>query len=364
MIKQFLALAFIVFSASCSAPRVNPSAPVPLSPTSVAIATLAPATNMPATSTKTATATLTRTPTAIPTATPTRLPTATFTPTLTRTPTNTPLPRGNVTKIDTTFRSALLNENRRIIIYLPPGYNDAPQRRYPVLYLLHGYGGCDDKITEWESWGLKTQDEAMTTSGKIQPLIIVQPDGFMEDCTPSYFFNHQPGMTDGKPWGDYIWGEVVSYIDKTYRTLARRDSRAIGGFSNGGQGALSLAFMHPEVYAIVGAHSPSFRGADGSIPVINDWNWYNQWDPIWLAQNTDKPHQLKIWIDVGAQDDKVRDCGVESNRCVEAFHELLVAKNIAHVWHDDWAGRHDGPTYWGPHIPDYLTWYSEQLLGQ
>jgi len=308
----------------------------------------------------------TRTPTAPPISIPvaSASPIATRTRTPTRLPTNTPLPKGKVTKIDSKVRSTLLDMDRRLIIYLPPGYNDTPQRRYPVLYLLHGYGGCNDKLPEWEVWGLKDQLEALTLNGTIQPMMVVLPDGFMPDCQPSYFFNHQPGVTDGKPWADYIWGEVVSYIDKTYRTLARRESRAIGGYSLGGQGALSLAFLHPKVYLAVGAHSPSFRGADGSIPFINDWNWYNQYDPIWLAENTDKPRQLAIWIDVGKDDDKVRYCGHDSNRCVEGFRAILLARNIVHDWQGDWLGRHEGPTYWGPHIPDYLKWYSSQLLGQ
>jgi len=352
-ILAFVALG-LLFSAGCA---VNVRTSVP-----TIVSTPAPQLVLSPSVSPTRVPTATFTPTLTPTRT--RTPTATFTSTLTRTPTNTPRPTGKITKMDTKFKSTLLNQERRIIIYLPPSYNDSPQRRYPVLYLLHGYGGCNDKITEWEAWGLKDQAEAMIVSGKIQPMIIVQPDGFMDDCQPSYFFNHQPGMTDGKPWGDYIWGEVVSYLDQTYRTLARRESRAIGGFSLGGQGALSLAFLHPNVFAAVGAHSPSFRGADGSIPVINDWNWFNQFDPIWIVQNKTISRELKIWIDVGADDDKVRHCGPGSDRCVEAFRTLLLAKDIPHEWHGDWPGRHEGPTYWGPHIPDYLAWYSAQLAGQ
>ena len=354
-IFAFLAIG-LMFSAGCVANIRTPTPTIaPIETPALVLISSASPSRAPTVS---ATPTLTFTPTQ------TRTPTATFTPTLTRTPTNTPLPKGKITKIDTKFHSALLNQDRRIVIYLPPGYNDSPQRRYPVLYLLHGYGGCNDKITEWETWGLKDQAEALIVSGKIQPMIIVQPDGFMNDCQSSYFFNHQPGMTDGKPWGDYIWGDVVSYVDQNYRTLARRESRAIGGFSLGGQGALSLAFLHPNVFAAVGAHSPSFRGADGSIPVINDWNWFNQFDPIWIVQNKTISRELKIWIDVGADDDKVRHCGPGSDRCVEAFRTLLLAKDIPHEWHGDWPGRHEGPTYWGPHIPDYLTWYSAQLAGQ
>ena len=87
-------------------------------------------------------------------------------------------------------------------------------------------------------------------------------------------------------------------------------------------------------------------------------------DPIWLVQNTNTAKELTLWMDVALYDDKVRGCGPGSDRCVEAFHALLVSKGIPHEWHDQWPGGHEGPTYWGPHIPDYLQWYSSVLVGQ
>lgn len=298
--------------------------------------------------------------TALPVPTLTR----TLTPTRTRTPTPYPIPTGSITRIDTRFRSAALQQDRRILIYLPPGYNTQTQRRYPVLYMLHGWGGFDKPTTtEWEQWGLKDRAQELMLNGKIQPMIIVQPDGFMPDTSNSLYFNHGPG-TDGKVWGDYIWRDVVNYVDANYRTLRQSSSRAIGGFSFGGQGALSLSLTHPDVFQVVGAHSPSFRGADGSLPFINDWNWFNQFDPIWLVQNTNHAKQLTLWMDVALNDEKVRHCGAESNRCVEAFHALLVSKGIVHEWQDQWQGTHEGYTYWMHHIVDYLPWYAQNLAGQ
>jgi enterochelin esterase-like enzyme len=301
------------------------------------------------------------TPTAKATATPSPTNTRTPTPTRTRTPTPYPIPTGKITRIATQFYSAALKQNRKILIYLPPGYHTQTLRHYPVLYMLHGYGGFNlQNTTEWEQWGLEAQAEALMLSGKIQPLIIVQPDGFMDGGQPSLFFNHGPG-TDGKPWGDYIWRDVVNYIDANYRTVARRADRAIGGFSFGGQGALSLALTHPEIFQVVGAHSPSFRGADGSLPMITDWNWFNQFDPIWLVEHTNNARQLTIWLDVAQDDQVVRNCGAGSDRCVIAFHNLLLSKGIAHDWHGDWAGTHEGYTYWMFHIADYLQWYAAKL---
>jgi enterochelin esterase-like enzyme len=255
--------------------------------------------------------------------------------------------------------------DREVIIYLPPGYNVTTQRRYPVLYLLHGWGGFDLKhTTEWEQAGLQQSVQDLIVKGASQPIIVVQPLAFMPnppyEC--SLYFNHGPG-TDGKPWGDYIWKDVVNYVDSTYRTLPRRDSRAIGGFSFGGQGALSLGLTHPEVFKVIGGHSPSFRQADGSIDFMNDPNWFNQFDPVWLVKNTDTAKQLSIWMDVALGDDKVRNCGEGSDHCVEAFHALLASKGIPHAWQDQWQGPHE-LSYWQGHLPDYMAWYSSQLAGE
>ena len=83
----------------------------------------------------------------------------------------------------------------------------------------------------------------------------------------------------------------------------------------------------------------------------------------WLVQNKDTGKQLSIWLDVATGDDQVRNCGAGSNHCVEAFHALLASKGVAHTWQDQWSGPHEG-TYWQGHLPDYMAWYSSQLVGE
>ncbi|MBI5029213.1 MAG: prolyl oligopeptidase family serine peptidase [Chloroflexi bacterium] len=313
------------------------------------------------------TPTRTRTPsmTPLPTSTITR--TTVPSPTMTPSPTLFPRPTGKINRIDTRFRSVSLNMDRRILIYLPPGYDQQAKRRYPVLYLLHGYGGFDlPTTTQLEQWGLKDLSESMMLSGQMPPAIIVQPDGFMPSpqvgVWASYWFNHSPN-SDNLKWGDYVWKDVVNFVDTNYRTIPDRDHRIIAGFSLGGTGALSIALLHPDLFKVVGAHSPTFRGADGSIPFFGDEAWYNQFDPIWLTQNTNAIKQLDIWLDVGTDDTNVRRCGPESDRCVEAYEVLLVSKNIPHIYHGEWSGPHDAP-YWMTHISDYIKWYASKLIGQ
>jgi enterochelin esterase-like enzyme len=363
--QRLAVLAIVILLPGCDG-FGQKSPPIPtLAATVISEQTLAPALRSTATPARTTTPPTTRSLVVEASGTSASTRSSTREPSAAPALTATPWPRlsGKITRVDTKFRSVILGEDQRILIYLPPGYSNQTQRRYPVLYMLHGYGGFTlQNTTEWEQWGLKDTAEKLMNDGLCQPLIIVQPFGYMADGQPTYFFNHGPG-TDGKRWGDYVWQDVVRYVDINYRTISRRESRAIGGFSLGGQGALTQSLTHPEVFKIVGAHSPSFRGADGSIPVLNDEQWYNQFDPIWLVKNTDMARQLNIWLDVGLDDDKVKNCGAGSDRCVEAFHELLISKDIPHEWHDHWPGGHSN-AYWTSNIPDYLEFYSANLVGQ
>lgn len=257
-------------------------------------------------------------------------------------------PSGRSELLNTKFHSALLNRDMPIAVYLPPGYFDS-ERRYPVLYMLSGFAG---DYHEWINWGICDMLETLIRSGKIQPMIVVMPEG-----DHSWWFNHAPVQgSDGKPWGDYVWKDVVDYVDTNYRTLAQRTSRAIGGLSSGGQGAFMLALTHPEIFSIAGAHSPSTRGADGSLPFFGTPEYFNPYDPRWLFQNTQTWRQLTLWMDVAAND-------TQWGASVHELHQMMVSLGIPHDWHDTWPGIHDD-WYWAAHIVDYLTWYASQLIGE
>jgi enterochelin esterase-like enzyme len=164
-----------------------------------------------------------------------------------------------------------------------------------------------------------------------------------------------PG-SDGKPWGDYVWRDVVGYVDANYRTLPHRASRAIGGLSAGGQSALMLGLTQPDVFGIVGAHSPSFRGADGSLAVYGDREYFKQYDLTWLFQNRTSWQQLAIWIDAGADDRQWGDAAKD-------FSAFLVRLGVPHQFHNNWRGAHDSD-YWSAHLSDYLLWYGAKLQGE
>ncbi len=229
-------------------------------------------------------------------------------------------------------------------IYLPVGYAESVQH-YPTLYMLHGYGGSN---TEWIGYGLPEMADKMINAGTIPPMIIVLPQG-----DQAYWVNH---ADDGERWGDYTAQDVVQFIDATYRTLPDARHRAIGGLSMGAQGAMQLAMNYPGVFGVVGMHSPTLRDYSGMsqfVGFFGDESYFNAHDPAHLAQQyPDRARQLKIFLDIGAQDADWHDRTV-------TFNDLLTQLNIPHEWRT-WTGIHDA-AYWGGHCPDYLRFYAAAL---
>ncbi len=250
--------------------------------------------------------------------------------------------------VELRFYSRLLGKEMPALVYLPPGYDESSQR-YSVLYLLSGFAG---DYREWATYGLCEILDALIRGGAVQPMMVVMPEG-----ERSWWFNHAPvAGSDGKPYGDYVWRDVVGFTDATFRTLPRRESRAIGGLSAGGQSALMLALTQPEIFSIVGAHSPSLRGADGSIPYFGDPEYFKQYDPIWLFRNMDTWRRLSIWLDMGREDTQWGDS-------IRELHRLMDALGIPHEFQDTFPGKHESD-YWSARLSDYLRWYSTQLAGE
>ena len=145
------------------------------------------------------------------------------------------------------------NPRRRVRVYLPAGYEANPQRRYPVLYYLHGFTWNDSLIFHQD--GLAALLDRAITDGQIRPLIVVVPN---EDTLfkGSMYAN---SATNG-PWADFTAQELVRFIDGQFRTLARPGSRGLAGHSMGGNGTLRLALLYPGTFAAAYALSPGFIG--------------------------------------------------------------------------------------------------------
>ncbi|WP_191906506.1 alpha/beta hydrolase [Hymenobacter baengnokdamensis] len=145
------------------------------------------------------------------------------------------------------------NPRRRVSVYLPAGYEASPGQRYPVLYYLHGFTWNDSLIFNKD--GLKALLDQAIAAGQIRPLIVVVPDE-QTRFGGSWYAN---SATNG-PWADFTARELVTFIDKQFRTLAKPGSRGLAGHSMGGGGTLRLALAYPGTWAAAYALSPAFIG--------------------------------------------------------------------------------------------------------
>ena len=242
---------------------------------------------------------------------------------------------------DHSFESDALDRPMPYRVFLPPDYYAASRagQRYPVLYLLHGMGGRYD---EWSGYGVEEVANLLFRDGKLAHTIIVAPQGGL-----GYWMNQDNGTL----WGDYVARDLVSHVDAAYRTIARREARAIGGLSMGGHGALQLALNYPNVFGIVGAHSASIRSESSAPRYFGRGGGFARRDPLTLVTDARLNTPPRIWLDAGSDDDwRPR---------IAELHETLQSKGWEHEYHI-YDGGHDG-WYWGDHIWDYLPFYSRSF---
>ncbi len=197
-----------------------------------------------------------------------------------------------------TFRSASMGVDVGFVIYLPPGYEDQAnaQRRYPVVYHLHG--GL--RGTEIRSIGMTTYFDQAIESGLVPPRIYV--------------------FVNGGPHSHYDYGgflaetafvkELIPHIDGTYRTISARSGRSIEGFSAGGRGTARIAFAYPELFCaatpMAGGHQHEklvsedrAMESNSAIPIPRD---YNSWDRASQYAARESAPELDILVVVGTED--------------------------------------------------------------
>ena len=168
-----------------------------------------------------------------------------------------PWPQSRV--ITGTLRSACLQADRDYTVYLPASYDAQPEKRYPVLYLLHGLGGIH---TSWFSdMRCKEVMDQLAASGEACEMIIVSPNagGNLAEGHWNGYFN-MPGWS----YEDFFFNEFLPHIETTYRIFGDKQHRAIAGLSMGGGGTASYAQRHSELFCAAYAMSALMNIPAGS----------------------------------------------------------------------------------------------------
>ena len=218
--------------------------------------------------------------------------------------------RGNLHEI--WYDSPSLNMNRRMIVYTPYGYDENPDKRYPVLYLMHG-GMRDEE--QWSDLGLVRQIlDNRIEKGEAVPMIVVMPNYRMDFAAaehievPGYRFERINGLRFAR--GDFSLSmkeDIIPYVDSHFRTIPDKAHRAVGGFSMGSITSSSCFLALPELI-----------GSLFVIPGANQDRAVAQWE------NIKKTGYNLIYVATGDDDTGYAGC--------VAMHELLERLEMPHVF--------------------------------
>ena len=141
---------------------------------------------------------------------------------------------------------------RPLWVYVPPGYGDEQERRYPCICVIQGFTGQLDMWRNREPFRptyLETADE-LFASGEASPAIVA-----FVDCWTSIGGSQFLNSPATGRYLDYLCDDVVAFVDSRYRTDARREQRAIQGKSSGGYGAMVVPMLRPDVFGALASHA-------------------------------------------------------------------------------------------------------------
>jgi predicted alpha/beta superfamily hydrolase len=207
------------------------------------------------------------------------------------------------------FRSSHLAATHDVLVYLPPGYDDEPARRYPVLYLQDGQNLFDEATAFSQEWQVDETAQRLIEAGEIEPLIIVgianAGDRRIDEYTPTRDRRHRAGGGASR-YGRMLVEELKPFVDATYRTRPDPASTGLGGSSLGGLLSLYLGLQYSGLFWRLAVLSPSV--------------W---WDDRFIVRRVRllsfKP-PLRIWLSVGTHE---ADGVVEAAR---ALRDALVER--------------------------------------
>jgi predicted alpha/beta superfamily hydrolase len=251
------------------------------------------------------------------------------------------------------LQSETLADGRTLTVFLPPGYDDGADRRYPVLYLHDGQNLFDPaRAFGGEPWRVDRTATQLIEAGRIAPTIIVGVDhtgtNRITDYTPTHDRKRGGGGADAH--GGLLLDQVMPLVDRKYRTIPGAPTTAIGGSSLGGLVSLYLALKHPRVFGAAIVMSPSVWWDHRAI--LRDVRRSG-------TRTTTETPRPRLWVDMGTHESR----GAGSARRVLDDARLLRAGLIKAGWtegvdlhYEEIAGGTHSERAWGDRFARVLEW--------
>jgi len=233
-----------------------------------------------------------------------------------------------------TFRSRIAGQDTSFLLSLPASYDASPNKRFPVIFYLHGSGVGQSS----GALSFLPRMQSLMVKGQVPESIVVFANG-MDDL---YYMDSK----DGKyPTESVIVKELVPYIDRTFRTIAKRDCRAVAGYSMGGYGAAHLGFKYPETFGVVASSSGGTMTWEtlselpmGAriLPLVygSDREYFEANNPSTLARrNAGQLRHTSVLLTVGSGEVfNVNGTIVDQPRATRELHELLDSLSIPNTF--------------------------------
>jgi len=263
---------------------------------------------------------------------------------------------------DLSFRGSVLQDNVQYAVYLPKGYRNS-QQKYPVLYLLHGYGNDE---TAWIQYGnMKQLMDNGIENGSMTPMIVMMPD-----AGNSWYIND---LESRHSYESMFIQELIPFVDEKYRTRNSEKFRAVGGLSMGAYGALVLSFKNPATFAAAFALSPAiwtdqeiqklstedYSRMFGNLYTTNPENrltthWYSH-SVLHAAsiENVDSLSGVNYYINSGDDDKGISEATAE-------LHQIFKQRGVPHEYRV-YNGGHTWD-YWRKTFPEPVEFISDIFL--
>jgi enterochelin esterase family protein len=233
------------------------------------------------------------------------------------------LPRGAVAAI--TYYSKSLKRFRRMHVYTPPGY-ELGQGQFPVFYLLHGAGDCDDSWTSVGRAGFILDN--LIAVGKAKPMVVVMPAGH---AGPFRSSGSRPAVDE---FTQDFMNDIMPYIEKNYRVFTDRPHRAVAGLSMGGMQTLNIGIANLDKFAYLGVFSSGIftMGGRGGSPDSNAPTWEQQNQAN--LDNADLKKELKlVWFATGKDDFLIQTSRSTVDMLKKHGFEVVFKETAgAHTW--------------------------------